>query len=634
MDPRIVEVGIVLAALGAWFGLYGLMLLATRPRAVRAAPATPDLGPEPPALVSLVCDGWAFTEDAVEATLLDLAGRKLIEFRQPANDPYQTTVHIGQPSQVDLTAYERRVLDRVQGLAVGGVLPLTALTFRDQQESRQWWKRLRAEVVADARARGLSRRRFSAGVVSVLITAAVLATGGVVLAVVHYALRHQPTNSDDDPWGFIIPAGLFTFAGLTGFASRYVGERDTAAGRAVAERWLGVKAWLRAHDSFADLPPASVAVWDRYVGYGAALGVSRVASAVIDMGMGNRRRVWSSYGGTWHRVRVRYPMSRPRYGGTARDLLVRGVLAGVLGFVLVRWWRPVFDGVTGLFADLPSWVPLVRDGGLLLGLGLLLVAAYQVIRVVVDLLTPVSGTGQVLWVQLCRSSAGGENRPSVPTLYHLAIDEGQRDRTTAWALPAGLVGRCETGDTVRITARRWTRRVLTVDVVERGHRTAGGQADAAADSLVTAMTGTGAARPFQAPEVDATSLLTADEVGRALGLPVVLVDLRGPGSEMVHFKTPDGKRVVLMLQVVDGTMGAMAWRANARGTQLAGIADGAWMSDNRAVVRVGDTTIVCTLLGAGKGRTQQYPFLLQQASSRVAARERPRSRPGPARPPR
>jgi hypothetical protein len=66
-------------------------------------------------------------------------------------------------------------------------------------------------------------------------------------------------------------------------AGKVGGERDTAAGRAVAARWLGVRDWLAAHESFADPPPAAVTVWDRYLPYGAALGVTRVAGQVIDL---------------------------------------------------------------------------------------------------------------------------------------------------------------------------------------------------------------------------------------------------------------------------------------------------------------------------------------------------------------
>jgi hypothetical protein len=99
------------------------------------------------------------------------------------------------------------------------------------------------------------------------------------------------------------------------------GERDTPAGIVAAARWLPVRDWLRAHEQFGDLPPAAVTVWDRYLSYGLALGVAPATGAVLDLGMGDRRRgmgdrrrVWSSYGGRWRRVRVRYPRLRPHLG--------------------------------------------------------------------------------------------------------------------------------------------------------------------------------------------------------------------------------------------------------------------------------------------------------------------------------
>ncbi|HEX6872589.1 MAG TPA: hypothetical protein VF163_15945, partial [Micromonosporaceae bacterium] len=133
-------------AVAGWFALYGLMLLITRPRAVAAPPATPDLSPEPPAIASLVGSGWDLTEDAAEATLLDLAARGAFEFRQPSDDPAHTTIHITGNRPTDLLPYEQRIYARVAELAVGGGVPLTALTFRDRRKAAAWWKRFRAEV--------------------------------------------------------------------------------------------------------------------------------------------------------------------------------------------------------------------------------------------------------------------------------------------------------------------------------------------------------------------------------------------------------------------------------------------------------------------------------------------------------
>lgn len=59
-----------------------------------ADPASPELGPEPPAVVHLLANRWRLTVEAAEATLLDLAARRILEFRQAGSDPRDTTIHL------------------------------------------------------------------------------------------------------------------------------------------------------------------------------------------------------------------------------------------------------------------------------------------------------------------------------------------------------------------------------------------------------------------------------------------------------------------------------------------------------------------------------------------------------------
>src|SRR6266540_4545297 len=420
-----VAIALGVASVAGWLLLYGLALLLTRPVRPDPVPAAQDLpGAEPPAVVSLIAGDWELTEDAAESTLIDLAARRHLEFRQPGNDPMQTTVHVRDPNVVGLTAYERRILDRVAGLAVGGVVPLPALTFRDTAQAAAFEKRVRAEVIADARARGLSRRRFGPTLLAVLNATAVVAGLGVGAAVL-LAARHS-----HDALRWAGGAWVITAVALGALANRSHGERDTPAGRAVAARWLGVKAWLRNTEAFADLPPAAVAVWDRYLSYGAALGTTRVASAVIDLGMGNRRRVWSSFGGTWHRVRVRYPRLWGRYGKTGPAVIVPAVVTLVLGYLIMRY-RLRISGelparVAGTYDLVTFWVALL----------LLVRGGYRLVRGVLDLALPVTLTGEVLWIEVWRSNSGGKDQPPTPWLHYLAVDDGRDDRTTAWDMPS------------------------------------------------------------------------------------------------------------------------------------------------------------------------------------------------------
>ncbi|BCB90768.1 hypothetical protein Psuf_080810 [Phytohabitans suffuscus] len=434
MDNRaLLDLAVSGIAVGGWFLAYGLARLVTRPASPPPEPATPDLGPEPPAVVSLLVNRWAITEDAAESTLLDLAARRFVELRQPGNEPAQTTVHLpaAAPDESGLRPYERRVLSRVRGLAVGGVVPLTALTFRDQAQAKSWNKRLRAEVVADARAAGLSRRRFGPGVVGALVALAALAAVVTGAAAFHYGVWSE----SEDNAGFA--AGIVTLVFLSGIAAVSPGERDTPLGRRVAARWLGVRDWLRGHEQFAELPPASVAVWDRYLGYGAAVGATHLTSAVLDLGMGNRELVWSSYGGTWHRVRVRYPRFWGRYGRTTSKLVVRAVVPTVAGAVLLRFAPGGLDSLPDLDGRGLRVPDLVTNA--VLAVGLLLVAAglYRLVRTLADLATERTVTGEVLWLEVWLSNSGNDNdRPPTPWLHYLAVDDGTDDRTTAWACPA------------------------------------------------------------------------------------------------------------------------------------------------------------------------------------------------------
>jgi len=573
------EVLAAVAAVGCWLIAYGICLLLTRPASPSAGPATMDLGPESPALVSLLVNRWSLTEDAGEATLLDLAARRFVELRQPGGDPMQTTVHpvASPPASQDLLPYESQVLDRVRGLAVDGVVPVTALTFRESGESERWQKRLRRAVIAEARAAGLSRRRISKTVSTVL---AVLAFGaGVAVFVAAWRFGIGKTEDDQPP---AVALGIVTFVALSALGARSLGERDTPAGREAAARWLGVRDWLRAHEQFAELPPAAVAVWDRYLAYGAAVGASRLASAVLDLEMGDKRLVWSSFGGTWHRVRVRYPAFWPRYGRPLSFLIVSGlayVAAGslILKFLPDRWYLPAA------------------------GIVLLLLGIYRLVRALLDLATQREITGEVLWLSLWKSRRKDDE--TIPWLDHLALDDGTSDRTTAWGLPTEFRGQCRDGDTVTVTVRPWSRRI--VKMVTVGH----GRSRELVETVTEEETGSLslAVMPATAP---AASIFSAEEIASVVGRPVESSPL-----PLGHQFTAGGRPVALV-QSLSGLPGRVAWRANRRGQELPG---GAFVSGERAAFRLGDTTHVITLLGDGKAGAAGLPWLVAQAGQRMGS---------------
>ncbi|HEY1486019.1 MAG TPA: hypothetical protein VGF84_07930 [Micromonosporaceae bacterium] len=631
MNPQIIAGALVVAPVAVWFGVYGLALLATRPETPSAAPATEDLGPEPPAIASLVVNHWEVTEDAAESTLLDLAARHILEIRQPGNDPMQTTIHIRQPNPAELRPYEQRVFDRVAGLASGGVVPLTALTFRDAGQAASWSKRLAADVIADAREHGLSQRRLGTGLVSGLVAAAGAAAAVVAAGVLYWLGRAQ----NHDTGSATLAAGAITWFVLGGVATRAHGERDTAAGREVASRWLGVRAWLRGHDAFGDLPPAAVTVWDRYLSYGAAVGATRVSSAVIDLGMGSRRNVWSSYGGTatsatgqqpanWHRIRVHYPRFWRRYGVSAPRLILHAVIAGALGYVLVRYWYPaigaIFSDASLRHNPAQPYVTLIKSIGLLAGIVGLGYAIYVVIRTAVDLAAPATITGQVVWVERWRAAKSGYN--NTISLRYLAVDDGSSDQTRAWALPSTIGAWCSAGDTVTFTVRRWSRRVQSLTVNQHARQQIAAQ-DAYAASVNTeqmiaqsmgvAPTGGREAGP---------PLLTADEVSAALGAPVNARRADRPAGtgpvDVAIFRGPDGTQALTLLRS-SGTVARMTFRLRQRqGEPVAGLGDEARGGPGWIAIRRGDETLLLNLAGAVAQSTP--PMVLYGLAQTAVAR--------------
>jgi len=71
--------------------------------------------------------------------------------------------------------------------------------------------------------------------------------------------------------GWFVLAIVFFFI-LFGLLGRNRKDRVTAAGRTATAHWLGVAHWLDDNAVFATLPPAAVAIWDRLLAYGVAVG--------------------------------------------------------------------------------------------------------------------------------------------------------------------------------------------------------------------------------------------------------------------------------------------------------------------------------------------------------------------------
>jgi hypothetical protein len=198
-----------------WLVLLLVAAFATRPRDVDPAPATMELGEESPAVVDLLTNDWRVTPDAIPATLLDLAARGFVDLDQHGQG--RTVCRVRRTAAGGLESYERMVFDHVAGLAVDGVVPAEALTTGPQDASARWWRAFQRAVVEDARARGLTRDRWSRPVERLLRVAALVPAGlAVLLANAAMGLNFGT-----------VAAGIVLWVVLTGLVKRFRDQRDT-----------------------------------------------------------------------------------------------------------------------------------------------------------------------------------------------------------------------------------------------------------------------------------------------------------------------------------------------------------------------------------------------------------------------
>ena len=224
----------------------------------------------------------------------------------------------------------------VRQKATGGSAPLEAIQL-DEASAGSWRSRFADAVVADAKGQGLLRSRWTRADFLALGARAVDALGllaaGLFVAHVEQKPDQKGDHFDRETWFFIAFA---VWCGLMVVMRRLRSIRYSTAGEAAAARWLGVKRYLQHDESFGDLPPAGVVIWDRLLAYGAALGVARGAADAIPLQEEEADVAWSRVGGQWHQVHVEYP-TRFGYGQAPSAVLLNGamrtVLWGAIAFV-------------------------------------------------------------------------------------------------------------------------------------------------------------------------------------------------------------------------------------------------------------------------------------------------------------
>lgn len=430
-------------------------------------PETSDLGPQRPAVANLLVNRCRVTTAAAAATLIDLAARRHLELFEIGPGRYGVRVRATSTEIAGanpLTAYEEQVLGLVHQKATGGSAPLDALEL-DEAQAGSWRTRFADAVVKDAHAQGLLRERWTRADFVVLggLAALGLALLAGALFVARVEQRPDPHGGDRferDTWFFIAAALWF---GIMLLLRKLRSIRYSAAGEAAAARWLGVKRYLQHDESFGDLPPAGVAIWDRLLAYGAALGVARGAADAIPLQEEEADVAWSRVGGQWHQVHVEYP-ERFGYGQPPGTVLLHGalraVLWGTVAFVALPVvadvaWRAGTDAIGRARGE---WVFAAAFAAVFGALGVYLVVRLadglvRVFRGLADLRARVTVTGQVV----------KHHRSEHATWF--AIDPGDVD--SVQAVHPGDDGRTPSrGATVRMVITPHLRHVVSVDAVE------------------------------------------------------------------------------------------------------------------------------------------------------------------------
>jgi hypothetical protein len=451
------------AAAGLAFAVVFAMRFATSfPALPPAGPETSELGEEPPAVANLLVNRCHPTRAASAATVIDLAARGQVELFEAG--PGNFVIRLHTDAAAGLTSYERQVLELLDEKAVGGSAPVQAIQL-DADRADAWHRQFSKHVVDDARSRGLLRGRWSradwrlfAGLSAVAL--ALVATGLFAARVedVHRTSRSEPFHRVDWFWVALI-AWVVILAGIR--ALRAV--RYSPAGLAAASRWLGVKRFLQHDATFADATPAGVAVWDRLLAYGTAVGIAHGAADAIPLGAEDAHTAWSRQGGDWHQLHVEYPRHfgyGERPASVALGGLARSVFWGALAFVVVPVtargvWSIGSDALRG--SDTASAALITLVGVFLVAFGV--IGGYLLVRLADGLIR--------LWRGLADLGSTTTVEGLVVKSAHdgswFAVDPGHVDHVAALHAADATLPR--TGTTVRVTLTPHLHHVDRVDVL-------------------------------------------------------------------------------------------------------------------------------------------------------------------------
>ncbi len=315
------------------------------------------------------------------------------------------------------------------------------------------------------------RRRFT--LAQTVLLAATLAVPFALAGVAFefYGVVEREAGKDMDAGGGLLFAALLWFLALLFGARTLRGWRETSAGTTATAHWLGVRDFLRHDEEFRETPPAGVAIWNRLLGYGVALGVAHGTDAALPIGPTRDDEGWSPYRGLWRPVRIAYP-KRFGYGDSPpRTAIISGlvlVAAVVAAVVVARTVVPIVsdaaDEVTDDSNGPGRWAFVVVAA--VFAIPLVFVGAHVVRRIVMlaralpDLGREQTFEGYVVRVPWHYEQSGDDRRWA--PMGYTAVDDGHDDEIRALRYYRPDV---REGQVVRVTMTPRMRHVVRMEPV-------------------------------------------------------------------------------------------------------------------------------------------------------------------------
>lgn len=224
-----------------------------------------DLPDDPPAVADALMHWGSVRADAFSATVLDLAQRGYLRVTETREDraflPDRTEYHFARSelTEEDALPFERTAL--AQLFAAGPVVTQTEVVRfarEHQSDATERWNSFRKDVGTDLR----SRKYLHGGRGAPFVLNVAIAVLLGLLGVGALAVR---------AW---IPGTLAVAWAVVALALTPLLRQRSVAGQRRYHEWLGVRHYLHDFSQLADAPAGHLVLWERYLVYAVALGVS------------------------------------------------------------------------------------------------------------------------------------------------------------------------------------------------------------------------------------------------------------------------------------------------------------------------------------------------------------------------